>query len=207
MPASLPYLASPGIVDTAFRRIKEAATPERFTNDFVSAVLRMRGGAGRSIPPFLKKLGLLNTDGTPTALYHRFRNESSYGSAVAEASRTGYRPLYRANEYAHEVNDAELKGLILEVTGLERDNSVAKKIFSTFKKLCSHAVFDEAPDVQEPTATGEAAAPGVPATRAVGAGGRAMNLSYTINLNLPPSTNIEVFNAIFKSLREHLLND
>jgi len=33
----------------------------------------------------------------------------------------------------------------------------------------------------------------------------ALNLSYTINLNLPATTNPEVFNAIFKSLREHLL--
>jgi hypothetical protein len=32
-----------------------------------------------------------------------------------------------------------------------------------------------------------------------------MNLSYTINLNLPPSTDPEVFNAIFRALREHLL--
>jgi hypothetical protein len=32
-----------------------------------------------------------------------------------------------------------------------------------------------------------------------------MNLSYTINLNLPPSPDPEVFNAIFKALKEHLL--
>lgn len=35
---------------------------------------------------------------------------------------------------------------------------------------------------------------------------RGMNLSYTINLNLPASKDIEVFNAIFKSLKENLLN-
>jgi len=32
-----------------------------------------------------------------------------------------------------------------------------------------------------------------------------VHLSYTINLNLPETTNIAVFNAIFKSLKEHLL--
>jgi hypothetical protein len=31
------------------------------------------------------------------------------------------------------------------------------------------------------------------------------NLSYTINLNLPETADVEVFNAIFKSLKEHLL--
>jgi hypothetical protein len=35
--------------------------------------------------------------------------------------------------------------------------------------------------------------------------GEGINLSYTINLNLPAATDIGVFNAIFKSLKEHLL--
>jgi hypothetical protein len=33
----------------------------------------------------------------------------------------------------------------------------------------------------------------------------ALSLGYTINLNLPATSDIAVFNAIFKSLREHLL--
>jgi hypothetical protein len=33
-----------------------------------------------------------------------------------------------------------------------------------------------------------------------------VNLSYTINLNLPATSDQAVFNAIFKSLREHLLS-
>jgi hypothetical protein len=34
-----------------------------------------------------------------------------------------------------------------------------------------------------------------------------MNLSYTINLNLPATTDVAVFNAIFKSPKENLLKD
>jgi hypothetical protein len=34
-----------------------------------------------------------------------------------------------------------------------------------------------------------------------------LNLSYTINLNLPATSDQAVFNAIFKSLREHLISD
>jgi hypothetical protein len=33
-----------------------------------------------------------------------------------------------------------------------------------------------------------------------------MNLSYTINLNLPATSDISVFNAIFKSLKENMLD-
>ena len=201
MPASLPYLTSPGTVDTAFRRMKEAATPVRFTNDFVNNTLRIKGGSGRIIPPLLKKLGFLNTDGTPTALYAQFRNEGTSSAAVAEAIRIGYRPLFRANENVHELGGADLKGLIVQVSGLDRGSSVVAKMVATFQKLGRHAVFDEESEERGETAAREL----IPQTGV--SSQRALSLSHTINLNLPATTNIEVFNAIFKSLREYLLDD
>jgi hypothetical protein len=36
---------------------------------------------------------------------------------------------------------------------------------------------------------------------------RKLEISYTINLQLPATTEIAVFNAIFKSLKEHLLDE
>ena len=200
MPAHLPYLPSAGTVETALKRINEAARPERFTTDFVKTVLQIRGGAGGGVPPFFKRLGFLNTDGTPTALYDKYRNASTSRYAVGDAIRHGYKALYQGNEYAHSLNDADLKGLILQVSGLEQ-GSVARQIFTTFKKLRGLAEFDETP-VTEETSKPPAGIDGAPPPRAKG-----LSLAYTINLNLPPSTNPEVFNAIFKSLREHLLND
>ena len=176
------------------------------TTDFVNAVLQIKGGTGAAVAPFLKKLGLLNSDGTPTSLYDRLRNDGTSGAAVAEAVRTGYRPLYQANEYAHKLSDADLKGLILQVTGLEKGNRAAEYIYGTFKKLVAHAKFDTAtpivpvrqPEpVQNPPLAGSA-----PAAAPAGSG---IGLSYTINLNLPASTNPEIFNAIFRSLREHII--
>lgn len=35
---------------------------------------------------------------------------------------------------------------------------------------------------------------------------KGINLSYTINLNLPATKDIDVFNAIFKSLKQHILD-
>jgi hypothetical protein len=32
-----------------------------------------------------------------------------------------------------------------------------------------------------------------------------LGITYTINLNLPATTDVEVFNAIFKALKENLL--
>lgn len=212
MPSALPYVSTPGTIDTVLQRVKEAATPSRVTNDFVTTILQLKGGTGASVPPFLKKIGLLNSDGTPTNLYERLRNPATAGAAIADAMRVGFRPLFDANEYAYRLTDNDLKGLILQVTGLEKDNRVAQLTFSTFKTLKSHADFDSSPpqESQQPSVgNGNGGQPTVshspPIT--VAATARGLNLSYTINLNLPATTNIEVFNAIFRSLREHLLDD
>ena len=207
MAASLPYLSSPGTIDSLLKKIKEAATPPRFTTDFVTTVLQFKGGTGASIPPLLKKIGLLNTDGTPTPLYDRLRNDGSTGTALADAIRIGYKPLYKVNEYTHKLVDADLKGLIIQVTGLEKDNRIVEYTFGTLKRLIKHADFS---GQRAATPTPPEAKPlpqDLPITSETPAVSRSIGLSYTINLNLPATTNIEVFNAIFKSLRENLLND
>lgn len=209
MPVSLPYLASPGTIKTAFDRIKTAATPERFTQDFVHEKLNIKGGTGTAIPPFLKKIGFVKSDGTPSDIYHKFRNHITSGSAMAEALRIGYRELYDVNESCHELNDAELLSLITQVTGAARDSSTAKYTSASFRNLKSYADFTADSKPTE-VVRQEAFTPPPPSSHfnppPRGDGAVGLNLSYTINLNLPATADQAVFNAIFKSLKEHLLN-
>jgi len=210
--ASLPYLASPGSIKTALERIRKAATPDRVTTDFITTKLAIKGGTGFAILPYLKKIGFVGTDGTPTDLYKKFRNSATAGSAVADAIKIGYRELLQVNEYFYELDDQKLLDLIIQVTGAESDSSVAKLTLSTLKTLKTFADFDGVKAV-EPADGGKPVSPLVPAdlnlTRppAVTKERVGLNLSYTINLNLPATSDQAVFNAIFRSLKEHLLTD
>jgi len=208
MATKLPYLATPGTITNALDKIAKAATPERVSKDFVNTKLEIKGGAGSAVTPFLKKIGFVASDGTPTKLYEKFRNPATSGAAVAAGIRHGYKPLYEMNEYAHELKDAELKGLIVQVTGLKETDSVVKHVFATFKKLRDKAKFDAMlNDTNEDKVRG--GGDGGSGSGGDGGSGKRMpmNIGYTINLNLPATTNVEVFNAIFKSLKEHLLDD
>jgi hypothetical protein len=206
MAVKLPYLSSPGTVDNALAKMKAAATPPTFNNDFVAAKLQIKGGAGRVLPPFFKRLGLVGESGAPTSLYNKLRNPATAGPAVAHALRTGYKPLYEVNEYCHALSDKDLKGLVLQVTGLEEGNRVVDLIQATFLRLKKHADFEAELDASE---VNEGA--GDDTSGDGGSRGRAairdLKIGYTINLNLPSTTNIEVFNAIFQSLRRNLLSD
>jgi len=206
MPISLPYLASPGSIKTALERIQNASTPERVTQDFVTTKLQIKGGTGAAIPPFLKKLGFAASDGSPTELYKQFRNSSLAGAAMATAIKNAYRELSSANEYFYDLPEKDLLELIVQVTGSEKDSSTTKLTLSTLKTLKQFADFESKPTIELPLKliTNENGQDSGPKNDSQRLG---LNLSYTINLNLPATSDQAVFNAIFRSLKEHLLSN
>lgn len=211
---NLPYSTSVGTLENMLEKIRTAAVPERVTRDFVATKLAMKGGTAASCIPFLKKMGFVASDGTPTDLYREFRNPAKSRLAVGKAFRKLYTRLYEMNEYVHDATDAEILGLIVQCTGGEKDNVTTKYTLSTLNMLRKLADFDSfdgeliEPVVSESLKNVSASAPALPHPQSYQAAtSKGINLSYTINLNLPATKDIEVFNAIFKSLKEHLIED
>ncbi len=205
--ATLPYITAPGNIEKALVAIKSAQTPDRVTQDFVKTILKIPGGSGNQIASYLKKIGFVNTDGTPSDIYKKFRNKATTGVAALEAMKIGYDPLYKRNEFMHKLSDEELRGLVIEETGQSEDSSVPGLVVAAIAAL-KKFVSDAKPlpeDVAPPDRTKAIVTPGQPTPPAAKRLG--MNLSYTINLNLPATTDIAVFNAIFRSLKDNLLKD
>jgi hypothetical protein len=207
--AQLPYISSPGNIDKALAGIRSAAVPDRVSQDFVKTILKIPGGSGDQMTSFLRKLGLSNSDGTPNELYRKFRNPASSGAAIATAIKSAYAALYARNEFTHELSDQDLLGLVVEETGLAHDSQPVRLVVSCIKHLKAFADFNTKATDQEQTLevrkehTKIAALPGSEnGQRTLG-----LNLGYTINLNLPATSDPEVFDAIFKSIKEHLLKD
>ena len=208
MAETLPYMQSTGLLTKILDKVKEARTPDRFSQDYLGTVLGFSGASARPFISLAKRIGLINPDGTPSSLYHRFRgSEGESRAAMAEAIRKGYTPLFKRNEYAHNLDKKKLEGLIREITGMEEGSSVLRAITGTFEALKSFAEFDAAPDsgaVPGDADEGRDLGGGGP-NGAGGASGPQLRFGYTININLPDTNDITVFNAIFKSMKEHLL--
>lgn len=205
-----PYMMSYGSVGKILEKIKAAKTPSRFTNDFLYSKLGFKSKSARPFVRLAKRLGLLNEDGSPTDQYKTFRstNKTKSGAAMASAIKHGYSELYSRNEYVHALDKEDLKGLVIEATGLEPDNAIVTAIINTFDSLRAYANFDADPsDGNEEDDNGD--------DEPIGDNGFEdnesdvvpfqMGLNYTINLVLPKTDDVAVFNAIFKSLRENLL--
>lgn len=212
MSAKLPYLASPGTVKTVLDRIIEARTPERFTQDFLETKLGATGGGARAVIPLLKRIGMLEQDGGPTDLYRKFRNTDTSGAAMAQAMRHGYSEIFARNEYAQDLAKPKLLEMINEISGNEKGNSADKLTATTFMNLKEYADFDADADddrveheqpieSQIPTQTHQpqTSPPRHPQSNSP------LTLAYSINLHLPETDDIKVFDAIFQSLNKNIL--
>ncbi len=202
-----PFMNAHGLVTKIFDKIIEASQPERFTLDFLKDKLGFDSGSSRPVIPLLKKLGFLGTDGAPTPLYGKFRNPEERGKAMATGIRTAYKEVYDRSEYCHELPKDKFKNLIVEMTGMEAGDATVNAIVGTFFNLKAYAKFDQ----EEPAKRAGSDVSVIqkndtpPPPPAGAAQSNGLNLSYTINLNLPETADIEVFNAIFRSLKENLL--
>lgn len=203
-----PYLNGHSYIQTVLEKIKSAPTPPKFTLDFLGTKLGVTSSSARPIIPFLKKLGFIDESGTPTDRYKKFRNPSSSGQAAADGLRSAYKTLYDSNEYAHELSNSELEGLVMQVTGIDKSNQALKAIAGSFGAVKNFANFDgngaaatEIVETGSPSPSIQISSNG----QDIGEIGRKLNISYTINLNLPETTNVEVFDAIFQSLNRNIL--
>jgi len=210
VPHNLPYLTSQKGLLSCFQRIREASTPDKFNEKFLNEKFNLKGGSAKVLPPYLKRIGFLSSDGSPTDWYKEFRNPNLSGQVAFKALKHAYSDLFEVNESIHKKGDAELKGVVAQVTGLDHDNPVITYIIATFKTLKSFATFEEplpTPTliIEPPEKNNEQNNNIKPS--AIDNGRVGLNIGYNINLNLPATSDIAVFDAIFKSLKEHLLKE
>ena len=210
MSTRLPYMLSVGLIPKILEKIQQARRPERFTQDFLETKLGHSGGSARAVIPLLKRIGFLGSDGAPTPMYDQFRNAETQGIAIAQGMRTAFGELFDRNEYVYDMDQNKLSSLVIEVTGGTREERKTRAIVSTFLALKELADFEGDGNLLEL----EQGKPVHPEAGSVSADAGAvadtgdsvdLRVSYTINLNLPETTDPNVFSAIFTALRDNLL--
>ncbi|MCY3826354.1 MAG: hypothetical protein F4235_04030 [Candidatus Dadabacteria bacterium] len=214
MASKLPYMVSVGLIPKILEKVQNAKRPERFTQDFLETKLGHSGGSARPIIPLLKRMGLLGADGVPTVLYDQFRNPETQGFAVAKGIKNAFTELFDRNEYVYELSREKLTGQVIEITGGTKEDSRTRAIVGTFLALKELADFEaedpqnlvseqksEATSLAQPSSDAENVSPITDKDNIE------LRVGYTINLNLPETKDPEVFNAIFRALRENLLKN
>lgn len=210
MAESLPYVDAYGKIKDVFLGIKRAAVPPKFNQDFLSGKLGFTSSSYRAMIPLLKRLGFVDQANVPTRQYKDYRDDKKSKSIMANQVKEGYKSLFDSHEYANTLQKSDLVSTLKTVTGAGEDDAMVSKIAGSFLELCKLADFENAQEPseeEEKVEEEEAQEKGRKDSRNESSTVKKLGISYTINLNLPATTEVGVFNAIFKSLKEHILND
>lgn len=204
MPVELPYMMAVGNVGAILDRIQEAGTPPKFTHEFLKNSLGFRGSGDRGIVKVLRQLGFLTSDSTPTPRYNRFRSKVAAGGVLAEGLREGWAEVFLADQRAYEKSASQLTEIFKGVTGA--GDASAGKMAQTFKTLAARADWTSTPTevAEEPEQFTAATNNRAGIEEEFRPAMNALALHHDIHLHLPATSDVAVYTAIFRALRDEL---
>ena len=193
-----PYMVANNKISPILEQIRNAAKPEKLTQN----LLRTWGFASsndRAIISVLKRLDFLTEDGVPNLNYDTLRDKTKWKKVLGNQIKVLYKDLFTINENINLQNDEAIKGAISRVTG--KETKTVERYYSTFKTLCDLADFSgniikEKEIKQEIKETIQESMP---------KNELKTEFHYDIQIHLPATTDISVYNAIFKSLKDNLM--
>lgn len=202
------YMTSVKNLPAIMKAIQDGAAPPKFTITHLKS-LGFTSSNDHTILPILKDLKFLAPDGTPTQRYQDYRDRTRSKVVMGEALREAYEDLFHVKERPTEADKAAIQGKF-KATHNATDNTAelqARTFFALLKLAdldaasSSRAKTPRKHDDKVPDDEGRKDDEKPP--RELGT----ISLRYNIEVHLPATKDVEVYNAIFKSLKEHLLDD
>lgn len=196
------WVQSPNRVATVFNKIRDGQAPAAVTQQLLKD-WGFTSSSDRAFIPLLKSLGFLSGTGQPTQRYHDYRDHSQSKRVMAEALKDAYGDLFLIKEKPTKSDSAAITGKFKSFHNTSDD--VAQRMAKTFFALLDLADLNAtstSPDVIAESSDEQSTDEVEPIVRkTTGISG----LHYNIQIHLPATKEVEVYNAIFKSLREHLI--
>jgi len=211
------YTMKTGAITAYFDAIRNGEAPDRFSIKFLEG-LGFASSNDRLLIGILKDIGFLNADGAPQERYFQFLDKSISSKVLAEGIRDAYSDLFAVNTSADKLDATQANNKLRALYRGEKKDSVVKMIARTFVALCDYADFESTAakdkslkvpadkkksEDKEPEDTSKnddlSGKNGGPPNN-IGLN----SLQYHINIVLPDTRDQATFDAIFKSLRDHL---
>lgn len=199
------YVLPTNRISDLFGKIRDGQAPERFTHQLLKD-WGFSSTNDRAFVPLLKELGFLTVDGKPTHRYHEYRDHSQSKQVMTQALRDAYSDIFLIKEHPTPADKSAVEGKFKSFHNAS--DNVAGLMAKTFFSLLVLADLSakKVPTTIAPETHGATPQTITPRTTEVSIGGRT-GLHYNIQIHLPATKDVEVYNAIFKSLREHLFNE
>lgn len=209
------YLLTSKRLADIFDAMRTAKAPERFSQRFLET-LGFKSKTDRLLINVLKSIGFLDETGKPLDRYFRFLDQSQSAIVLAEGVSEAYKDLFEINTKAYELTKTEVAGKLKTLTQGQYSDLVLSNMSMTFLALSKLSDFNTAPaelpveKLKNEVGTGrieEKESP-LPSNetkkKSIQNNSNFGDLVYNIQIVLPETRDPKVYDAIFKSLNEHL---
>lgn len=197
-----------GQIPEFFAKLQEGQAPSSFSQQHLKDI-GFQSSNHRALIPLLKAIGFLSANGAPTDRYHAYRDKSQARQVMGAAVKDAYSDLFVIKAHPTDKDEALIAGKFKSVHNVS--DVTAERMARTFFALLKLADIDHASaSLSKQADTVSAAAPVVASApqasdKNVSAHVSSTGLHYNIQIHLPATKDVEVYNAIFKSLKEHLV--
>jgi hypothetical protein len=186
-----------------FNKIRDAQAPQKFTQQLLKD-WGYKSNNHRAFIPLLKALGFLTVDGAPTQRYHEYRNRSASSNIMANALREAYSDIFLIKEKPTQSDKLLIEGKFKSFHNASQ--TVANLMTKTFYSLLELADLNNNTNNSENYETPIDSKNELLDTKDLKIkDNENLGLHYNIQIHLPATKDLEVYNAIFKSLKEHLI--
>lgn len=201
MGLSKAYVLPTNRIPDLFQKIKDGQAPDQFSQQLLKD-WGFRSSNDRAFIPLLKALGFLTSDGKPTSRYGEYRDHSRSKRVMGDALKEAYGDIFLIAAKPSGTNKEAVQGKFKSFHNVS--DNVAQLMTKTFYALLALADLTESspeskqPRKRERSEERQEESPATPKDIVAG-------LHYNIQIHLPATKDVEVYNAIFKSLKEHVL--
>lgn len=212
------YLVAINNLPKFLEALRRAQAPEKVSLRFIEE-LGFKSTNDRLFIPLLKAMKFTDDAGKPTSRYHAFLDDTQWKSVLADGIRDAYPDLFRVNRTANTLSREAVTGKIKSLSEGKASDVVVKNTARTFLELVKLADFAassapaEAPKPPESSSEGSGTTDDAPPPISRSPleqsrrGGDSIGaaLVYRIEIVLPAVRDQAVYDAIFRSAKEHLL--
>ncbi|HEX7705007.1 MAG TPA: DUF5343 domain-containing protein [Thermoanaerobaculia bacterium] len=189
--------------------LRHAQPPDKMNLKFVDE-LGFTSTNDRLFIPLLKAMRFVDDAGKPTSRYHAFLDDTEWKKVLADGIRDAYPDLFRVNRNAHLLSREQLTGKMKSLSEGKPSAAVLGNMVKTFVELVKLADFDAQAEEHIPTPQVEAVPPRMedselPAITFPRSEASGPTLVYRIEIVLPAVRDQAIYDAIFRSAKEHLL--
>jgi hypothetical protein len=212
MAVTTSYLNSTKNLESILNSIIGARAPDRFTSRFLED-LGYKSSSDRLIIGILKSLGLIDENGVPKQRYYDFLDQSQSKSIIATGIQEAYKDLFNIKKDAQNMSNDDVKNKLKTLTQGQKGDRAIELMSMTFRALCNYADWSKPSKSHKKVDTNS-----VESINIIEQGNELhvsdnetytkrndqINLHYNIQIHLPETVNMAVYDAIFQSLRKHL---